>query len=67
MPYTKEELTGLDESFLRDFPVGEFPYLGVPLPDGARPAARRRPASGQSDYEFGLDLILDGPERMAYR
>jgi hypothetical protein len=27
LPYTKEELTGLAESFLRDFPVGEFPYL----------------------------------------
>jgi hypothetical protein len=25
-PYTKEELTGLAET-LRDFPVGEFPYL----------------------------------------
>jgi hypothetical protein len=22
---------------------------------------------GKSDYEFGLDLILDGLERMAYR
>ena len=27
LPYTKEELTGLAESFLRDFPVGEFPHL----------------------------------------
>ena len=27
LPYTKEELTGLAESFLRDFPVGEFPSL----------------------------------------
>jgi len=27
LPYTKEELTGLAESFLRDFPVGEFSYL----------------------------------------
>jgi hypothetical protein len=24
-------------------------------------------ASGRSDYEFGLNLILDGLERMAYR
>jgi hypothetical protein len=24
-------------------------------------------ASGQSDYEFGLDVILDGLERTAYR
>jgi len=37
---------------------------------GERRAIRctaRRPASGQSDYEFGLDLILDGLERTAYR
>lgn len=27
LPYTKEELTGLAETFLRDFPAGEFPYL----------------------------------------
>jgi hypothetical protein len=27
LPYTKGDLTGLAESFLRDFPVGEFPYL----------------------------------------
>jgi hypothetical protein len=25
--YTKEELTALAESFLRDFPFGELPYL----------------------------------------
>jgi hypothetical protein len=60
--YTKEELTGLAKSFLRD-----LPGRGVPLPDGARPAARRRPASGQSDHELGLDLVVDGMERMAYR
>jgi hypothetical protein len=27
LPYTKEDLTGLAESFLRDFPVGGVPYL----------------------------------------
>ena len=27
LPYTTEQLTGLADSFLRDFPVGEFPYL----------------------------------------
>jgi hypothetical protein len=32
-----------------------------------RSLTRRRPASGQSDYEFVFDLILDGLERMAYR
>ncbi len=32
---------------------------------GACPGARRRPVSGQSDNEFGLDLILDGRERTA--
>jgi hypothetical protein len=62
LPYTKEELTGLAESFLRDFPVGEFPYLMEHVPQHVR-----RPASGQGDYEFGLDPILDGLERMAYR
>jgi hypothetical protein len=27
LAHTKEALAGLAESFLRDFPVGEFPYL----------------------------------------
>ena len=27
LPYTKEELTGVAESSLRDFPVGECPYM----------------------------------------
>jgi hypothetical protein len=62
LPYTKEELTGLDESFLRDFPVGRSHYLM----EHVRQHVADRP-QGESDYEFGLDLILEGLERMAYR
>jgi hypothetical protein len=38
----------------------EFPYLM----EHVRPHLAERP-QGQSDYEFGLDLILDGLERTA--
>jgi hypothetical protein len=61
LPYTKEELTGLAESFLRDFPVGEFPYLMEHVrqhvadrPQGKATGVRARPDPQRL-------------ERMAYR
>jgi AcrR family transcriptional regulator len=61
MPFaTREELVDLAEAFLRDFPVEEYPYFAEHaewhLGDSA--------ADGASEFEFGLDLILDGLERI---
>lgn len=55
-----DELADLASTFLRQLPVDQFPYLaehieqhlGVPGADDA------------SEFEFGLDLILDGLERL---
>jgi AcrR family transcriptional regulator len=58
-PYSKDELTGMAKDFLRDFPVEEFPYLM----EHVQQHLDERP-QGRSDFEFGLDLILDGLERL---
>jgi AcrR family transcriptional regulator len=58
-PFTKDELAGLAQSFLRDFPVEEFPYLMEHVKQHLAP-----PSADGSDFEFGLDLILDGLERL---
>jgi AcrR family transcriptional regulator len=57
---THEELVVMAENFLLRFPVDDYPYvvehvhqhLGDPDPDEP------------SEFEFGLDLILDGLERL---
>jgi AcrR family transcriptional regulator len=56
----QQELVGMAEAFLRDLPVDQYPrvaehveeHLAEPDPDDP------------SEFEFGLDLILDGLERM---
>jgi AcrR family transcriptional regulator len=62
MPFdTREELVDLAESFLRDFPRDDYPYFVehaewhvAEVPDPDEPG----------EFEFGLELILDGLERM---
>jgi AcrR family transcriptional regulator len=57
---TAEELADLAEGFLRELPAGDYPYVAehaeqhLAGPDPDEP----------SEFEFGLDLILDGLERM---
>ena len=46
-------------SFLRDFPKDEYPYLAEHVAQHVEPRRRRGRA-----FELGLDLILDGLERM---
>jgi Tetracyclin repressor-like, C-terminal domain len=56
----QQELVGMAEAFLRDLPVDKYPrvaehveeHLAEPNPDDP------------SEFEFGLDLILDGLERI---
>jgi AcrR family transcriptional regulator len=57
---TREELMDLAESFLREIPADAYPYVvehahqHMQEPDPSEPTA----------FEFGLDLILDGLERL---
>lgn len=56
---TPEELAALSESIVRLMPADEYPHM--------REAAIQLPASGFSfvdQFEDGLDLILDGLERL---
>jgi AcrR family transcriptional regulator len=56
---TKEELQELAADFLQDFPVDEYPYLGEHIRQHADPGD-----SDEGAFAFGLDLILDGLERL---
>jgi hypothetical protein len=55
-----EEIT---ESFLRAIPADEYPYLREMVVDHALTAGYDEDA----DFAFGLDLILDGLERLLER
>jgi AcrR family transcriptional regulator len=56
---TKEELAEMAAKFLEDFPVDEYPYLAEHIRQHVHPGE-----SEEGAFEFGLDLILDGLERM---
>jgi AcrR family transcriptional regulator len=61
MPFrTREELVDLAEGFLRRIPADEFPYVVEHAEEHiAPPDPTEKP-----EFEFGLDLILDGLERL---
>jgi AcrR family transcriptional regulator len=56
---TQDELAATATSFLETFPREEYPYLVEHIHHHLKP----RPA-GEGSFAFGLDLILDGLERM---
>jgi AcrR family transcriptional regulator len=61
MPFeTREELVGVAEDFLRDFPVDDYPYFIEHVRQHLEPSS----PSGATEFEFGLDLILDGLRRL---
>ncbi len=61
MPFeTKEELDELAVGFLREIPADEYPYVIEHAHQHLEPAS----PDGTSEFEFGLDLILDGLERL---
>ena len=61
MPFeTKEELVDLAESFLREIPADEYPYVIEHAEQHLAPSS----PDGATEFEFGLDLILDGLERL---
>jgi AcrR family transcriptional regulator len=59
---TKEELAEMAAKFLEDFPVDEYPYMAEHIRQHVEPGV-----SDERAFEFGLDLILDGLERMRDR
>ena len=57
---TSKDLASLASSFLEDFPAEQYPYLAEHIEQHITESGH----DGVSDFEFVLDLILDGLERM---
>jgi AcrR family transcriptional regulator len=55
---TAREVPDLARTFLATLPVAEYPYLAEHVEQHISESA----ASGATEFEFGLDLILDGLE-----
>jgi AcrR family transcriptional regulator len=55
-----EDLATLAADFLRDFPTEDFPDLAEHIEQHVADSGH----DGESDFEFVLDLILDGLERI---
>jgi AcrR family transcriptional regulator len=61
MPFeTKAELIDLAEGFLRQIPADEYPYVIEHAEQHIAPSS----PDGATEFEFGLELILDGLERL---
>ena len=61
MPFeTKEELVDLAASFLKEIPPDRYPYVIEHAEQHIAPSS----PSGATEFEFGLELILDGLERL---
>ena len=58
-PYSRKELQKLIKDFLRDFPVAEYPDFTEHVKQHLEPEF-----TGTDSFEFGLDLILYGLERL---
>lgn len=58
-PFGKEELKQMAAKFLREFPVEEYPYLAEHIRQHMEPSDEH-----QGAFALGLDLILDGLERL---
>lgn len=58
-PLQKAEMAEVAETFLREFPAADHPYLvehiSYHIDSGVL---------GEGDFEFGLDLLLDSLERL---
>ncbi len=59
LPYDKQQLEQLAGDVLRNFPVDTYPDLAQHLREHLKPHAAEA-----GSFDFGLDLILDGLERL---
>jgi AcrR family transcriptional regulator len=57
---TDEDLAALATIFLEQLPAHQFPYIAEHIDHHLHPPAPQ----AKSSFEFGLDLLLDGLERM---
>ncbi len=57
---SREDLQALATNFLAELSVGDFPYLAEHVEQHLKP----RRADDPGEFELGLNLILDGLERM---
>jgi len=57
--FDSDQLVGLAARFLREFPADEYPDLAEHILQHTKPSYQR-----QRTFDFGLDLILDGLERL---
>jgi len=55
-----EDLPELGAAFLRELPVDEYPYLAEHVEQHLKEPSEE----DKSEFEFGLDLMLDGLERL---
>lgn len=58
--FDAEDLQELGAAFLRELPVDEYPYFAEHVEQHLLPSG----SEDKSEFEFGLDLILDGLERL---
>jgi AcrR family transcriptional regulator len=58
-PFERDELKQMAAKFLREFPVDDYPYLAEHIRQHMEPSDEQGGA-----FELGLDLILDGLERL---
>jgi AcrR family transcriptional regulator len=57
--FSADDLPAIGAAFLRDLPVDDFPYLAEHVEHHLADSDHDEP----SEFEFGLDLILDGLDR----
>ncbi len=58
-PYEEEELAGMAETFLQQLPADEYPDFVEHVMQHLEPHE-----GDEGGFEFGLDLVLDGLERL---
>ncbi|HYN90225.1 MAG TPA: TetR/AcrR family transcriptional regulator C-terminal domain-containing protein [Ardenticatenaceae bacterium] len=59
-PFDAAELANIGVAFLRELPGDEYPYLAEHIEQHLTPSSH----DDEGEFEFGLDLILDGLERL---
>ena len=62
LSFDAAQLEKLAANFLREFPADEYPYLAEHIRQHAEPSDERH-----GTFEFGLDLVLDGLEKLRDR
>jgi AcrR family transcriptional regulator len=60
IPFKSEEIAELGATFLRELPTDVYPYVAEHTEQHLMPPDPEE----KSEFEFGLDLILDGLERL---